>query len=109
MIDWQNVKVDDLRLELDSGNIRELGDTIIFPVLVKDQEGALLFTKPVSVRADFFAGFRVLPDWKKTLWIIFTNRVQEDILARRKKSPVSIEDKVELLSSPEPGNPNSQP
>ncbi len=105
MIDWQKKTVDDFDLELDCGNIRELGDTIIFPVKVKDkkEDGRVVFIKSVSIRADFYSEFRALPDWKATLWKIFRSRVREDLIARKKKSPVSIEDKVDLMFDSEHG------
>lgn len=117
MIDWQKVNIEDFHFELDAGEVRELGDTIVFPVKVKDLDGRVAFTKAVVIRADFYAEFRAMPDWKNTLWTIFRNRIQEDILARKKKSSVSVEDKVELMFDPqsmstdrlELDNPNSQP
>lgn len=117
MIDWQKVNIDKFILDLDAGEVREIGDTLVFPVKVKDPEGVLLFTKSVSIRADFYSDLRALPDWKVTLWKIFRSRVREDLIARGKKSGVSIEDKVELMFGPqsmsvdrlELDNPNSQP
>jgi len=103
MIDWQKVNIDKFILDLDAGEVRELGDTLVFPVKVKDPEGVLLFTKSVSIRADFYSDLRALPDWKATLWKIFRSRVSEDLIARRKKSGVSIEDKMELMFGPRSG------
>lgn len=98
MIDWQNVSLDDFILEVDIKEVRDLGNAIVFPLKGIYKDGSVAFTKPVSIRAQFYSDLRVLPDWKRALWKIFRSRIREELAYRRKKSPVSIEDKLTLMS-----------
>ena len=90
MIDWQNVSLEDFNLEVDIEEVRDLGNSVVFPIKVIHKDGSVAFTKPVSIRAQFYSDLRRLPDWKRGLWKIFRTRIREELAERRKKSPVSI-------------------
>ena len=97
MIDWQKVRLDDFNLEVDSGEIRDSGISTVFPIRVMHKDGRVAFIKSVSIRSQFYSDLRSLPDWKSALWKIFYARIREELAVYRKRSSVSIEDKVSLM------------
>lgn len=98
MIDWEKAGPDDFRLQMEVESIQESGDSIIFPVRVYHKDGDLAFLKPVPVRADFYHALKKTADWQKALSKIFEQRVKDDIIARTKTGPISIEDKLAWIN-----------
>ena len=100
MVDWQKVSLDDFDLEVDSGDIRDSGTSTVFPIRVMHKDGTVAFIKSVSIRSQFYSELRSLPDWRSALWKIFRARIREELAVYRKRSSVSIEDKVSLMTQP---------
>lgn len=98
MIDWEKADPEDFRLQMEVESIQESGDSIIFPVRVYHKDGDFAFLKAVPIRADFYRALRKTPDWQKALEKIFRQRVQDDLQARVKTGPVSIEDKIAWIN-----------
>ena len=97
MIDWQNANLDEFTFDVDVEGIQEIGPSQVFPVKVHTQDGTPALTFNIPVRAEFYRQLKQTADWEAALLKILKSRVREEILKRRKRNPVPIEDKLQLI------------
>ncbi len=97
MIDWQNAKFEEFTFDVDVEGIQEIGPSQVFPVKVSTRDGTPAFACNIPVRAEFYRQLKRTADWETSLLKILKSRVREEILKRRKRNPVPIEDKLQLI------------
>ena len=98
MIDWQNANPEKFTFEVDVEGIQQIGSSQIFPVQVHTLDGTPAFSCVIPVRAEFYRQLQHTADWEAALIKILKSRVREEILQRKKESPVAIEDKLRLIN-----------
>ena len=97
MIDWQNASLEEFTFDVDVEGIQEIGPAKVFPVQVHTRDRIPVFTCNIPVRAEFYRQLKQTVDWETALLKILKSRVKDEILKRRQRHPVSIEDKLRLI------------
>jgi len=97
MIDWTIAQLEDFSFDVDAEGIQEIGPSQVFPVKVHHNDGTPAFTCTIPIRAEFYRQLKQTADWETALLKILKSRVREEILKRKKRSPVPIEDKLQLI------------
>ncbi len=101
MIDWNELKVEDVTYEVDAEGVQEMTGAVVFPLKVYGASGEFLFTHPVSLRTEFYEQLKTVTDWQAQLQTILKNRLKEELGRRRNRANVSIKEKLQLNKTPQ--------
>lgn len=96
---FEQVKLDGIRFEVDPEGVQELIGAVVFPLKVYDSEGRYLFTHPVSLRDEFYRQVLTVEDAQSQLLRIFKTRLKEELARRNTRTPVSIQERLQISKS----------
>ncbi len=99
MIDWEQLKIEDVKFEVDAEGVQEVTGAIVFPLKVFDGAKNFLFTHPVSLRTEFYQQLQSVNDWQAQLQNILKSRLKEELGRRRHRAGISIQDRLQLNRS----------
>lgn len=99
MIDWSQSKVEDFSIQYHVEENRPSGDRIVFAVGVYGKDEVLVFTKPVTIRSDWYNKCMKLEDGDVQLRKVLRNRVRDDIVQRINAGEVDIAQEIKLLDA----------
>ncbi len=100
MIDWKEIRIDDLQFSICGDEIREQGDSVFIPVEVLNAEGRAVFRHIACLRQSFYTDLRSLAEWKEQLHNICRARVIQAVRERQQQIKVPVEDKMEVFNAP---------
>ena len=94
------MNLDELTFTICGDEARAYADTVFLPVDVSDKDGNHVLKHEVALKAEFYRELRALPDWIDQLHKICQSRVLTVLRARQQKTPINIQDKLELFDAP---------
>lgn len=89
-----------LSFEVDVENMQETASAIVFPIKVYDDRKRPVRLHTVTLRPEFYSELMALPDGSQQLFRILSNRVKDEMARARVVSPVTIQDKLQLMTGP---------
>ncbi len=97
MIDWEQIKPQDLSFSLCGDEIYSHRETVFIPVNVLHPDCTVLFKHVVALKATFYQELRQLPDWSQQLNSICRARLLEIIRLKTREPQIPVQDKMELF------------
>lgn len=99
MITWSECKVEDFHIEYHIEENRPSGNRIIFAVGIYHKDKGHIFTKAVTILAEFYNRCMKRDDGDVQLRKILRNRVRDDIVNRINQGEIPIEQEIKLLDA----------